>query len=66
MARIIKIESNNKTYFISLDAVVKIIPTFGNQTEKTKVTSYSISFVDGSFLDNCKLSDDVITELHIG
>lgn len=66
MFRIIKIESNNKTYFVSLNAIVKITPIFGNQTEKNKATSYSISFVDGSFLDNCKLSDDIVTELHLG
>lgn len=66
MARIIKINSNDKTYYINIDNIIKITPNFANPADKTKATTYSISFIDGSFLDNCKLSEEVITELHLG
>lgn len=66
MFRIIKIKANNKIYFVSVNAIVKIIPNYTELTDKSKTITYSITFIDGSFLDNCIIPEDVVAELHIG
>lgn len=67
MARIVKLKTiQNKIHFINIDNIIRITPNYSDPLDKNIKETYTIYFVDGSFINDCILQDTLKEELHLG